>query len=566
MAFHFPLMPRLYMGIEREDREPIVEILRQTPDIPESCQWALFLRNHDELTLEMVTPEEREYMYGAFAEDPRMRINIGIRRRLAPLLDGDRRRVELLNVLLLSLPGTPVVYYGDEIGMGDNIYLSDRHGVRTPMQWTGDRNGGFSRADPQRLCAPPVMDPVFGFQAVNVEAQERSPASLLNWMRRMIAMRQAHPTFGRGAIEFVETGNRKVLAFIRTYQDDTVLVVANLSAHVQAAHVQTRLEGVPVEMLGNTPLPPLEKGAVRLTLAPYGWYWLHLVDENDPRTRGEAVADQRRHALPDLLVSERWDTLFDGPGRAVLERRYLLPYLERQPWYRAPGAVVRRVRIASHALARGGADPIVLAAVDVESEVDTYRYGLVLTFTSGPRGEEMLDRHPDRVLARIAGARVGTLHEVIEADAARVLMRMLTDGTRLPGRDGIFDAASQGPAVLADHEPYAPMPTTLGQTVITCGAAAELKIRRRLLPGRSHEQLLLGALAHNLDVELPMAYASLDLLTPDNRRWPFVLLRSQVPFTDDGWERSRQLALRWIAEPRTMTDRPDPFAWLRDGR
>ena len=286
MAFHFPLMPRLYMGIEREDREPIVEILRQTPDIPESCQWALFLRNHDELTLEMVTPEEREYMYGAFAEDPRMRINVGIRRRLAPLLDGDRRRVELLNVLLLSLPGTPVVYYGDEIGMGDNIYLSDRHGVRTPMQWTGDRNGGFSRADPQRLCAPPVMDPVFGFQAVNVEAQERSPASLLNWMRRMIAMRQAHPTFGRGAIEFVETGNRKVLAFIRTHQDDTVLVVANLSAHVQTAHVQTRLDGVPVEMLGSTPLPPLEKGAVRLTLAPYGWYWLHVVDANDPRARG----------------------------------------------------------------------------------------------------------------------------------------------------------------------------------------------------------------------------------------------------------------------------------------
>ena len=279
------------------------------------------------------------------------------------------------------------------------------------MQWTGDRNGGFSRADPQRLCAPPVMDPVFGFQAVNVEAQERSPASLLNWMRRMIAMRQAHPTFGRGTIEFVETGNRKVLAFTRTYQDDTVLVVANLSAQVQTSQVQTRLEGVPVEMLGSSRLPPLEKGAVRLTLAPYGWYWLHVVAADDPRAVGEAVIDQRRHALPDLLVSERWDTLFDGPGRAVLERRYLLPYLERQSWYRAPGATVRSVRVASHALARSGADPIVLVAVDVEGEVDTYRYGLVLTFTSGPRGEEMLDRHPERVLARIAGARVGTLHE-----------------------------------------------------------------------------------------------------------------------------------------------------------
>ena len=566
MAFHFPLMPRLYMAIEREDREPIVEILRQTPDIPASCQWALFLRNHDELTLEMVTPEEREYMWGAFAEDPRMRINVGIRRRLAPLLDGDRRRVELLNVLLLSLPGTPVVYYGDEIGMGDNIYLSDRHGVRTPMQWTGDRNGGFSRADPQRLCAPLVMDPVFGYQAVNVEAQERSPASLLNWMRRMIAMRQAHPTFGRGDIEFVETGNRRVLAFTRTHEDDVVLVVANLSGHVQTTRIETRLDGVPVEMLGCTRFPALERGAISLTLAPYGWYWLHIVDKDDPRARGESTTEFRKHALPDLLVSERWDTLFDGPGRAVLERRYLRPYLEQQAWYRAPGATIRGLRIASHALARSGAEPVVLVAVDVEGEIDTYRYGLVLTFTAGPRGEELLDRHPDRVVARIAGARTGVLHEVTEQDAVRVLMKLLTEGGTLQGRDGVFDAASQGPSVLADHEPYTLVPTTLAQTVITCGAAAELKIRRRLLAGRSHEHQVLAGLAHNLDVELPVAYASLDLLTSDGRRWPFVLLRSRVPFTDDGWDRSLQMAQRWLAEPHPLEDGADPFAWLRDGR
>ena len=565
MAFHFPLMPRLYMAIEREDREPVVEILRQTPDIPESCQWALFLRNHDELTLEMVTPEEREYMWGAFAEDPRMRINVGIRRRLAPLLDGDRRRVELLNVLLLSLPGTPVVYYGDEIGMGDNIYLSDRHGVRTPMQWTGDRNGGFSRADPQRLCAPLVMDPVFGYQAVNVEAQERSPASLLNWLRRMIAMRQAHRTFGRGSIEFVETGNRRVLAFTRILDDDTVLVVANLSAQVQTARVQTTLDGVPVEMLGGTRLPPFERGQVSLTLAPYGWYWLQVVGRDDPRAVGETAADFRRHALPDLLVSERWDTLLEGPGRAVLERRYLRPYLEKQPWYRAPGASVRRIQIASHALARGGAEPIVLAAVDVEGEVDTYRYGLVLTFTAGPRGEEILDRHPDRVLACIAGARTGVLHEVVEVDAVRVLMRMLAERTTLGAGDGVFDAAAHGPGVLADHEPYQLMPTTLGQTVIACGAAAELKIRRRLLPGRSHEHHVLASLADNLDVELPVAYASLDLRTADGQRWPFVLLRSRVPSTEDGWEHAMKEALRWLAEPVQVPDVPNPFAWLRDG-
>ena len=218
MAFHFPLMPRMFMAIRQEDRHPIVEILRQTPDIPDNCQWAMFLRNHDELTLEMVTDEERDYMYQAYAADPQMRINVGIRRRLAPLLENSRRRIELLNSLLFSMPGTPVIYYGDEIGMGDNIYLGDRNGVRTPMQWTGDRNGGFSRADPARLYAPPIMDPVYGYQAINVEAQERSPFSLLNWMKRMIGLRKQFSVFGRGTIEFLPAQNRKVLAYVPTHR------------------------------------------------------------------------------------------------------------------------------------------------------------------------------------------------------------------------------------------------------------------------------------------------------------------------------------------------------------
>ena len=224
MAFHFPLMPRMFMALRQEDRHPIVEILRQTPDIPENCQWAMFLRNHDELTLEMVTDEERDYMYQAYAADPQMRINVGIRRRLAPLMENSRRRIELLNGLLLSMPGTPVIYYGDEIGMGDNIYLGDRNGVRTPMQWTGDRNAGFSRADPARLFAPPIMDPVYGYQAINVEAQERAPFSLLNWMKRLIGLRKQFHVFGRGSIEFLPAQNRKVLAYVRQLRgrDDPV--------------------------------------------------------------------------------------------------------------------------------------------------------------------------------------------------------------------------------------------------------------------------------------------------------------------------------------------------------
>ena len=227
MAFHFPLMPRMYMAIAREDRFPITDIMRQTPPIPDTCQWAIFLRNHDELTLEMVTDSERDYLWQTYAADRRARINLGIRRRLAPLLERDRRRVELMNSLLLSMPGTPVIYYGDEIGMGDNIHLGDRDGVRTPMQWSPDRNGGFSRADPAALVLPMIMDPLYGYGAVNVEAQRRDPHSLLNWMRRMLAVRSRHPAFGRGKLTLLYPKNRKVLAYLRQYQDDTLFCVAN---------------------------------------------------------------------------------------------------------------------------------------------------------------------------------------------------------------------------------------------------------------------------------------------------------------------------------------------------
>src|SRR5213595_3441583 len=257
MAFHFPVMPRMFMALRMEDRFPIIDILAQTPAIAETCQWALFLRNHDELTLEMVTDEERDYMYSVYAADPQMRINVGIRRRLAPLVENSRRRVELLNAMLFSFPGTPIIYYGDEIGMGDNIYLGDRNGVRTPMQWSSDRNGGFSRADPARLYAPPIMDPVYGYQAINVEAQERYPFSLLNWMKRLIAMRRQHRVFGRGTLEFVGCPNRKILAYLRKDDRETILVVANLSRTVQPAELDLKaFAGLfPVEMTGLTEFP-----------------------------------------------------------------------------------------------------------------------------------------------------------------------------------------------------------------------------------------------------------------------------------------------------------------------
>jgi len=278
MAFHFPIMPRIFMAIRREERMPIVEIMEQTPAIPELCQWGMFLRNHDELTLEMVTDAERDYMYYEYAKDPRMKINIGIRRRLAPLAENGRRQIELLNSILLSMPGSPILYYGDEIGMGDNYYLGDRNGVRTPMQWSSDRNGGFSRADPARLYSPAIMDPVYGFQSINVEAQERTPTSLLNWIKRLIRVRKKYPAFGRGSLEFLGGGNPKVLTYIRQYEGQTLLIVLNLSRFVQCAEVDlSRFIGTqPVELIGETHFPAITDRPYFFTLGPHAFYWFRL--------------------------------------------------------------------------------------------------------------------------------------------------------------------------------------------------------------------------------------------------------------------------------------------------
>ena len=283
MAFHFPVMPRMFMALRREDATPIIEILDQTPPIPESCQWGLFLRNHDELTLEMVTDDERDYMYSEYANDPRMKLNLGIRRRLAPLLDNGRDEIELLTAILFSLPGSPVLYYGDEIGMGDNIYLGDRDGVRTPMHWTSDRNGGFSRADFAQLYLPPLMDPVHGFQAVNVEAQLRSPGSLLRWTQRFIALRKAHPVFGLGTYEPLRTSNARIFGHVRRHADDTILCVHNLARSAQAVELDlSRFTAMtPIEMFGGARFPPIGELPYLLTLAPRGFFWFLLEQGDD---------------------------------------------------------------------------------------------------------------------------------------------------------------------------------------------------------------------------------------------------------------------------------------------
>src|SRR5690349_13007456 len=328
MAYHFPLMPRMYMAIAQEDRHPITEIMYQTPDIPDNCQSAIFLRNHDELTLEMVTKKERDYMDQMYAADPRARLNLGIRRRLAPLLENDIERIKLMNSLLLTMPGSPIIYYGDEIGMGDNFYLGDRNGVRTPMQWSPDRNAGFSRADPQQLYLPPIMDPIYGYEAVNVEAQTRDRSSLLNWMKRMLQVRKTSQAFGRGTLRIIRPGNRKVFVYLRHYGEDTILCVVNLARSAQPVEIDlSEFKGaVPIELLGSTPFPPVGELPYFLTLPGYGFYWFRLSREAAaPAWHDERLAPED---LPVMVLVDGWNSLF--PERMPAWRSELSSRLRAQ--------------------------------------------------------------------------------------------------------------------------------------------------------------------------------------------------------------------------------------------
>ncbi|MGQ0563165.1 MAG: maltose alpha-D-glucosyltransferase, partial [Gemmatimonadota bacterium] len=338
MSFHFPVMPRLFMAIRMEDRFPIIDIMDQTPRIPDNTQWAIFLRNHDELTLEMVTDEERDYMYRAYASDLRARINLGIRRRLAPLLGNDRRTIELMNCLLFSLPGTPVLYYGDEIGMGDNIYLGDRNGVRTPMQWSGDRNAGFSDANPQKLYLPAIIDPEYHFGTVNVEAQQANPNSLLWWMKRIIGLRKSYKAFGRGSLEFLYPDNRKVLAFLREYEDETILVVVNLSRLVQFIDLDlSRFDGMmPVELFGRTEFPQIGTKPFFLTLGPHSFYWFELT-----KARRDSIMVQQQAVAPVLRARSLQD-LTTGASNALFEQ-LLQGYVRRQRWFRSKSKSIREL-------------------------------------------------------------------------------------------------------------------------------------------------------------------------------------------------------------------------------
>ncbi|ARO33999.1 trehalose synthase/alpha amylase protein (plasmid) [Rhizobium sp. NXC14] len=515
MAFHFPLMPRMYMAIAKEDRFPITDILRQTPEIPENCQWAIFLRNHDELTLEMVTDAERDYLWETYASDKRARINLGIRRRLAPLMERDRRRIELMNALLLSMPGTPVIYYGDEIGMGDNIYLGDRDGVRTPMQWSPDRNGGFSRTDPARLVLPPIADPLYGFEAVNVEAQSTDAHSLLNWTRKMLALRGRHPAFGRGSLRFLSPENRKILAYLREYNGETLMCVANLSRLPQAVELDlSAFEGrVPIELTGMSPFPPIGQLTYLLTLPPYGFFWFQLEADADPPAWRTAPPEQ----LPDLVtmvIRRGLLDLVDEPrlGR-VLSNEILPAYLAKRRWFGAKDQPLQAARLIS-ATPIPYADGVVLGELEVELPDHSESYQLPLAIAWDDAQPSALTQQ--LALGRVRqGRRVGFLTDGFAVEPmARGILRGLADRSRITGRTGtleFFGTERLDRLNITDEMPVHWLSAEQSNSSLIVGDVAMIKLIRHIFPGvhpevemtrfltcagYDHTAPLLGEIAH----------------------------------------------------------------------
>jgi maltose alpha-D-glucosyltransferase / alpha-amylase len=508
MAYHFPLMPRIYMSIAQEDRFPITEIMQQTPDIPGNCQWAIFLRNHDELTLEMVTSKERDYMYATYAADMRARINLGIRRRLSPLMENDHERIKLMNSLLLSMPGSPTLYYGDEIGMGDNVFIGDRNGVRTPMQWSPDRNAGFSRADPQRLYLPPIMDPIYGYQSVNVESQIRDSNSLLSWTKHMLAVRKTSQAFGRGGRRFLKPGNRKILAYLREYGEDTILCVVNLSRSAQPVELSlSDFKGrVPVEMLGKTNFPPIGNLPYFLTLTGYGFYWFKLMAGAEAPAWHDQVPfsiDER----PVLVLFDGWNSLFRErlvPWRIAMadktrlqfETDSLPRFIEAQRWYAAKDVLIERARIVNHVVWLEKSESWLVTLLDLgkrdDGAPDLYFMPLALAWED--RDEESTRDLLSSAIAKIrqqanvgimgdAFADKGFCRTMVESIAKRREIAMERGAMRFRPTSAFDQLAGGDVSELSIARPLA----SNSSTVVVMGDRLVLKGYRRLNAGAGLE-------------------------------------------------------------------------------
>ncbi|MEX2547067.1 MAG: maltose alpha-D-glucosyltransferase [Chloroflexota bacterium] len=545
MCFHFPVMPRMFMAVRMEDRFPLYDILEQTPAIPDNAQWALFLRNHDELTLEMVTDEERDYMYRVYAHDPQMRINLGIRRRLAPLLGNNRRRIELLNGLLFALPGTPVLYYGDEIGMGDNVYLGDRNGVRTPMQWSGDRNAGFSSANRQRLFLPVITDHEYHYEAINVETQQNNPASLLWWMKRLIALRKNYRAFGRGSLTFLHPDNRRIAAFVREFEDERILVVANMSRFVQYAELDlSAYRGlVPVEMFGRVEFPRVDDRPLFLTLGPHAFIWFAL--EADPSGRGAEVRsiDQQ---VPTLTAAADLDGLLRGSARTELLR--LLPgYFRARRWFRSKARRIKSVTLHDSIPIALEAIDATLAIFDVEyTEGEAERYVLPLALAPSDQAARVVHDAPQAVVAHVSpdgeGGATWTLYDALyDPRFSGDLLDAIGTRRRFAGRRGEITATPTKAYRSLRGGRGAKLEAKVGRaeqsnTSVAFGDRLILKLFRRLEPGINPELEIGNALTDGGFEYTPAVGGWLAYRGPHEEPSALGILQAFVPNQGDVWE------------------------------
>jgi maltose alpha-D-glucosyltransferase/alpha-amylase len=561
MAFHFPLMPRMFMALRMEDRFPIIDILEQTPDLPANGQWALFLRNHDELTLEMVTDEERDYMYRVYAADPRARINLGIRRRLAPLLGNNRRRVELLNGLLMSLPGTPVIYYGDEIGMGDNVYLGDRNGVRTPMQWSSDRNAGFSTANRQSLYLPVVTDPEYHYEAVNVEAQQANPQSLLWWMKRLIALRKKHPAFGRGTLRFLHPENRRILAFVREHERETILVVANLSRYAQWTELPLADHAgrVPVELFGAVDFPRIGSDPYMLSLGPHSFLWSRLA-------AGPSTAEQPTSAadLPELAwrgdLAERLRRHNDEVADVLLR------WMVTHRWYRGGTHPVAGARVLD-VLQLPKTPSAVIAFLEVRyRDAEPATYVLPLITDQQLDAEAVLAATPEAAIARLVDERGSTMliDGTVVPQVFESLLRLIVDRRRVKGADAQLIGRT-----LPSLKPHlAGTPATdlraapIGEHVTTSNSSAAygdklvLKLYRVLEDGPNPDEELGRYLATAGFANVPRVLGTAAMAGP-KRKATMALLQAYVPNEGNLWESMRDLVGGYLHDAEAETEPPE---------
>ncbi|MGB7370573.1 maltose alpha-D-glucosyltransferase [Erythrobacter sp.] len=560
MAFHFPLMPRMYMAVAQEDRFPITDIMRQTPPIPEQSQWAIFLRNHDELTLEMVTDAERDYLWDTYAAERRARINLGIRRRLAPLMGRDRRRIELMNALLLTMPGTPVMYYGDEIGMGDNIFLGDRDGVRTPMQWSPDRAGGFSKADPPRLALPPIQDPLYGYDVVNVESQERDSHSLLNWTKRMLAVRREYRAFGRGTQRFLRPRNRKVLSYVREDENDTILCVANLASSAQAVELDlSEFAGrTPVELSGETPFPAIGQLPFLLTLPPYGFYWFRLAEDIEAPDWSSSAPSQDVEHHTFVLRPHLADVL-EGENRRVLESEILPEYIAQRRWFGQKDEDITATRIVRHAVL---AEDLLLAEVEVDHGSGTSTYALPLGIAW--EGENEGPFAPNLALARTRrGRHVGLLTDGFAVCRfPPAIVRAFREGAEFDTGEARLVFAGEAEFELSEDAEPEWLAAEQSNSTVILGDEVVVKLLRRLQPGIHPEAEVTKYLCDKGYEAVPPFLGEARRIAKDETSHTLMLAQGYVRNQGDGWRWTLDALERTALDGREWQEGSNPVPYF----